>query len=126
MNQNGVGNKEGRQIIWQRTPKHRISPICLHLNRLERGEDNAAHQRLQSSKTSRGSNLDPELCIFVKIFKFYLVDKTLYVHMVLLRRNMSTGLMLNLTLINREIFCLLLKLLKVTVKSMTSGPKNLG
>ncbi len=25
-------NKEGRQVIWQRTPIHRISLICFHLN----------------------------------------------------------------------------------------------
>jgi hypothetical protein len=37
---NQWGNKEGRQEIWQRTPIHRISPICFHFN-------------LQSSKSSR-------------------------------------------------------------------------
>ncbi len=63
------GNKEGRQVIWQQSPIHRISLICVHLYCLESGKE--AH--LQSSKTNRGSYLDPELNIFVKIFEFYLV-----------------------------------------------------
>jgi hypothetical protein len=54
------GNKEGHQVIWQRTPKHRISPLCFHLNRLENGKDDISSEaHLQSSKTSRGSYLDP-------------------------------------------------------------------
>ncbi len=43
---NQWGNKEGRQIIWQRTPINRISPICFHINRMESGKDDRRSQRL--------------------------------------------------------------------------------
>ncbi len=36
-------------------------------------DESSPEAHLQSSKTSRGSYLDPELSIFVKIFEFYLV-----------------------------------------------------
>jgi hypothetical protein len=39
------GDKEGRhQVIWQRTPIHRISPICFHPNRWESGKDNSSSE----------------------------------------------------------------------------------
>jgi hypothetical protein len=45
-----------------------------HLKRLESGKDGSSSKaHLQSSKISRGSNLDPELYIFDKIFEIYLV-----------------------------------------------------
>ncbi len=47
---NQWGNKEGRQVIWQRTTIQRISPICFHLNRLESGKDDSSSEaHLQSS-----------------------------------------------------------------------------
>jgi hypothetical protein len=65
-----IGSKEGRQVIWHRTP---ISPICIHLNSLESGKDDISSEaNLQSLKTSRDSYIDLELYI-VKIFEFYLV-----------------------------------------------------
>ncbi len=39
-----IRNKEGRQVIWQRTPITIIYPICFPLNRMEKGKN--AHQRL--------------------------------------------------------------------------------
>ncbi len=49
---NQWGNKEGRQVIWKRTPIHRISPLCSILNRLESSENDCSSvARLQSSKT---------------------------------------------------------------------------
>jgi hypothetical protein len=73
-----MGLQGGRQVIWQRTPIHRISPMCLYLNRLESGNDDSSSEaHLQSSKTSRGSYLDPKLYTFVKIFEFYLVTQSL-------------------------------------------------
>ncbi len=75
---NQRGNKEGGQEIWQRTPIHRISPKCFHLNRLESGKDDSSSEfHLKSSKTSRGSYLDQELYTFVQIFDFYLVTQSL-------------------------------------------------
>ncbi len=72
------GNKEGRQVIWRRTPVHKISPICFQLNGLENGQnDSSSEAHLQSSKTSVGSYLDPELYFFVKIFEFYLVTQSM-------------------------------------------------
>jgi hypothetical protein len=71
---NQWGNQEDSQVIWQQTPIHRISPICVHLNCLESGKDDSSLEvllHLQSSKTDRGSHSDPELNIFVKIFEFY-------------------------------------------------------
>jgi hypothetical protein len=47
---NQWGNKEGRQVIWQRTLIHRISPLCFHLKRLESGKDDSsaeAHLQIQ-------------------------------------------------------------------------------
>jgi hypothetical protein len=68
------GNKEGRQVIWHRTPINRISPICFHLNRLESGKDDSSSEaHPQSSKTSNGSLFLPELNIFVKNFETYFV-----------------------------------------------------
>jgi hypothetical protein len=44
-----MGNKEGCEVVKQRTPIHRISPICFHLNHLESGkEDSLSEARLQS------------------------------------------------------------------------------
>ncbi len=44
---NQCGNKKGRQVIWQRTPKNRISPICLHLTVTPwKVAETTAHQRL--------------------------------------------------------------------------------
>ncbi len=70
------GNKEGRQVIWQRTQIYRISPM---FSRLESGKDDSSSEaHLQSyKKTSRGSYLDPELYIFVKLFEFYLGTQSL-------------------------------------------------
>ncbi len=52
---NKWGNKEGRQVIWQQTPKNRFSPIYFHLNRLESGKDDSSSEaHFQSSKTTRG------------------------------------------------------------------------
>ncbi len=53
-------NKEGRQVIWQRTPIHRISPITLTTWKVAK---TTTHNRgsSSSSNTSRGSHLDPEL-----------------------------------------------------------------
>ncbi len=74
---NQWGNKEGRQVVWQRTPIHWIYPKSFHLNRLESGMDaSSSEAHLQSSKTGRGSYSDPELYIFVKIFEFYLVTQS--------------------------------------------------
>ncbi len=50
---NHWGKKEDRQVIWQQTPVHRISPICFHPNRLESGKDHSSSgAHLQSSKTN--------------------------------------------------------------------------
>ena len=55
-----------------------ISPKCFLLNRWENGDDDRASEKhLRNSKTSRGSYLDLELCIFVKIFEIYLVTQSL-------------------------------------------------
>ncbi len=35
-----IGNKEGRQVIWQRTTRNIISPKCNHLNCVEHSKDN--------------------------------------------------------------------------------------
>jgi hypothetical protein len=75
---NQWGDKEGRQVIWQRTPIHRISPICFHLNLTENSKDDSSSEaHLKSSKTSRGSYLNLELYILVKIFELYLVAQSL-------------------------------------------------
>jgi hypothetical protein len=74
---NQWGNMEGHQVIWERTPLHRISPICFHRIRLKKDKDNSSEAHLQISKTSRGSYIEPELYIFVKIFKFYFVTQSL-------------------------------------------------
>jgi hypothetical protein len=56
---------------WQRTLINIIYPSMSHLNRVESGKDYSSSEApLQSSKTSRGSHLDKELSIFVKIFEF--------------------------------------------------------
>jgi hypothetical protein len=41
---NQWGHKEGRQVVWQRTPIHIISLICFHLNRLESGKDDSSSE----------------------------------------------------------------------------------
>ncbi len=84
-------NKEGRQVVWQGTPKHRISPICVTLaQRLESCKDDSTSEaHLQSSKTSRGSYKDPELYIFVKMFQFYLVTQSLF--KAVCNKNLGTG-----------------------------------
>jgi hypothetical protein len=46
-----IGNKEGRQIVWQRPPINIISPSMFHLNRVESGKDDSSSEaHLQSSK----------------------------------------------------------------------------
>ncbi len=72
-NQEPIGNKEGRQVIWQRTPMKIISTIYFHLNRVESVKED--HPQL--SETSKGSYLELELSIFVKIFKFWLVSQSI-------------------------------------------------
>ncbi len=58
----------------------RITPMSFHLNRLGSGKDDSSSEaQLQSSKTSRGSYLHPELYIFVKIFELCLVTTDLLV-----------------------------------------------
>jgi hypothetical protein len=62
-----IGNKEGRQVIWQRTPINIIFPICFLLNPVEnRKYDSSSEAHPQSSKTSRGSDLAPELSLFCR------------------------------------------------------------
>ncbi len=66
---NQSGNNEGRQVMWQWTPIHRM----FSLNSLESGKDDSSLEaHIQSSKTSKGFYLDPALYIFVKMFEFYL------------------------------------------------------
>jgi hypothetical protein len=74
-----MGYKEGRQVIWQRTPIHRISaiPICFHLKKWQRQQ--LIRGSSSKSETARGSYLGPELYNFVKIFEFYLVAQSLLV-----------------------------------------------
>ncbi len=38
------GKKEGRQVIWQRIPIHRIYPICFHLKRLESSKGDSSSE----------------------------------------------------------------------------------
>ncbi len=66
-----IGNKEGRQVIWQRTPINIISLAYFHQKRVESGKDNRLSVAyLQSLKTSRGSYVDPDLSIFVKYHNY--------------------------------------------------------
>jgi hypothetical protein len=70
---NQWAKKEGRKVIWQRIPMHRIYPICFYLNRLESGKGGSSSEaQLQSSKTSRGSYFDPELYIFLSKYLNYI------------------------------------------------------
>jgi hypothetical protein len=39
-----IGNKEGRQVIWQRTQINIISPLCFHLNRVENSKDDGSSE----------------------------------------------------------------------------------
>jgi hypothetical protein len=63
---NQCSNKEGRQVIWQRTLIHRISPMCFRLHNLESGKDDSSSEaHLLSSETSRGSYLDRSRIIHI-------------------------------------------------------------
>jgi hypothetical protein len=42
-----MGNKEGRPVIWQRTPINIISSICFHLSGVEHGKDDSSSAHLK-------------------------------------------------------------------------------
>jgi hypothetical protein len=66
-----IGKKEGRKVIWQRTPVKIISLLCFYLHHVVNGkDDNSSEAHLYNSTPSRGSYLGCELCFFSKYFNF--------------------------------------------------------
>ncbi len=69
----------------QWNPINIILPICFHLNHKENGKENSLSEahipkfKIQKPVESGGSYLDPELSIFVRFFKFYLMAQSLLI-----------------------------------------------
>ncbi len=60
------------------SPINDLSPICFHLNCVGNGNDDIpSDDHFENLKTNRGSYLDLEVVIFVKIFDLSLVAQSL-------------------------------------------------
>jgi len=65
---NQWGHKEGRQVVWQRTPIHIILLYVFTLTAWKVAKT-TAHQRIIKFNNSRSSYLDPKLYTFVPLIE---------------------------------------------------------